>query len=322
MLSIIVPVYNVESYLPMCIQSILNQTITEFEMILVDDGSTDGSASICDQYAEKDSRIRVIHKTNGGLSDARNVGLKAAKGRYIGFVDSDDFIREDMYEVLLRILEKEKADFIKSDYVDFFDNDKIEIKKSKYVVNVFTPSEAIADFIKTEFSNTKPMKSVVWDALYKREIFFDGEKLVVQFPVGKINEDTYIFPELIFRGKKILHVNEAFYYHRMRKNSITHSPVGLREIESCDLWEHIETVVTAHTNEYKALCIRNDLLRKFNILERIYYSECRKEYFDKCRRTLLLDEEKYKKYVTDKRLLRKLRLVRAYPLYLMIKKYI
>ena len=171
MVSIIVPVYNVESFLPMCIQSILEQTIIDFELILVDDGSTDRCPLICEQYAKRDSRIKVIHKKNGGLSDARNVGLKASRGRYIGFIDSDDFIRKDMYEVLLRELEKENADFIKSDFIDYFDGDKVEIEEKQFSVNTFTPLEALADFFETDYSNNKPMKSTVCDALYKREVF-------------------------------------------------------------------------------------------------------------------------------------------------------
>ncbi|EME8139564.1 glycosyltransferase, partial [Enterococcus faecium] len=99
-ISIIVPIYNVEQYLRKCVDSILAQTFTDFEVILVDDGSPDNSGAICDEYAKLDSRVRVIHKENGGLSDARNAGIEIAKGKYLGFVDSDDFIDKDMYEIL------------------------------------------------------------------------------------------------------------------------------------------------------------------------------------------------------------------------------
>ncbi|MCB8516908.1 glycosyltransferase, partial [Enterococcus durans] len=98
-ISIIVPIYNVEQYLRKCVDSILAQTFTDFEVILVDDGSPDNSGAICDEYAKLDSRVRVIHKENGGLSDARNAGIEIAKGKYLGFVDSDDFIDKDMYEI-------------------------------------------------------------------------------------------------------------------------------------------------------------------------------------------------------------------------------
>ena len=111
-ISIIVPVYNVESYLERCINSILNQTFKNFELILVDDGSTDKSGEICDSFAGYDKRIRVIHKKNGGLSSARNVGLDVSIGKYIGFVDSDDWIDEFMYEKLYRNMIKTKSDIV------------------------------------------------------------------------------------------------------------------------------------------------------------------------------------------------------------------
>ena len=109
-ISVIVPVYNVEKYLRKCIESILNQTFREFELILVDDGSTDSSGKICDEYALKDSRIKVIHKENGGASSARNAGLDVAKGEYIGFVDSDDWIEMDMYGELYRLIKENNTD--------------------------------------------------------------------------------------------------------------------------------------------------------------------------------------------------------------------
>ncbi|HEL7541574.1 TPA: glycosyltransferase, partial [Enterococcus faecalis] len=109
-ISIIVPVYNVEKYLEKCVRSILAQTFTDFELILVDDGSPDSSGAMCDQFAEQDERVKVIHKENGGLSDARNAGIEIATGEYLGFVDSDDYIADDMYELLYTNIVKEDAD--------------------------------------------------------------------------------------------------------------------------------------------------------------------------------------------------------------------
>lgn len=109
-ISIIVPVYNVEKYLEKCVRSILAQTFTDFELILVDDGSPDSSGAMCDQFAEQDQRVKVIHKENGGLSDARNAGIEIATGEYLGFVDSDDYIADDMYELLYTNIVKEDAD--------------------------------------------------------------------------------------------------------------------------------------------------------------------------------------------------------------------
>ncbi|MEG0087047.1 MAG: glycosyltransferase, partial [Niameybacter sp.] len=111
-LSIIVPVYNVEKYLPKCIESILAQSFTDFEVILIDDGATDKSGEICEEYANKDTRIKIIHKENGGLSSARNAGIELSNGNYIGFVDSDDFIHPQMYEILLREARSSNSDVV------------------------------------------------------------------------------------------------------------------------------------------------------------------------------------------------------------------
>jgi glycosyltransferase involved in cell wall biosynthesis len=129
-ISIIVPVYDVEKYLKKCVDSILNQTFKDFELILVDDGSPDNSGAICDQYAEKDSRVRVIHKENGGLSDARNAGIEVARGKYLGFVDSDDFVNEDMYKQLYTSIIENNADLSICGIFDLYEG-KTPIKKTE-----------------------------------------------------------------------------------------------------------------------------------------------------------------------------------------------
>lgn len=119
-ISIIVPVYNVEKYLDKCVNSILNQTFQDFELILVDDGSPDNCGEMCDDYAARDKRVTVIHQVNGGLSAARNAGIEIAKGRYLGFVDSDDYIAEDMYELLYNNLKNEDADLATVGFLDVY----------------------------------------------------------------------------------------------------------------------------------------------------------------------------------------------------------
>ena len=123
--SIVVPIYNVEKYLEQCIDSIINQTLKEIEIILVDDGSPDNCPQICDDYVKKDSRIKVVHKTNGGLSSARNAGIEIATGDYIGFVDSDDYIELDMYEKMYNIAIENNVDFVMSDYYSVSNEGKV-----------------------------------------------------------------------------------------------------------------------------------------------------------------------------------------------------
>ncbi len=135
--SVIIPVYKVEEYLTACVTSVLNSTIKDIEVILVDDGSPDRCPLICDRFAELDYRVKVVHKANGGLADARNEGLKIAQGKYIAFVDSDDLIRNDMLEILLKELINANADFIKSDFQSFKDDKEIKLKKQTILLNYF-----------------------------------------------------------------------------------------------------------------------------------------------------------------------------------------
>lgn len=131
LISIIVPVYNVEKYLKECIDSVISQTYKNLEIILVDDGSTDKSGEICDEYSKKDSRIKVIHKENGGLSDARNVALDIAKGEYIGFVDSDDYVEKDMFETLYKLAEEHNTEISSISFYKTLENEIIDVRNSR-----------------------------------------------------------------------------------------------------------------------------------------------------------------------------------------------
>ncbi|MGJ0706244.1 glycosyltransferase family 2 protein, partial [Enterococcus avium] len=178
-ISIIVPVYDVEKYLKKCVDSILNQTFKDFELILVDDGSPDNSGAICDQYAEKDSRVRVIHKENGGLSDARNAGIEVARGKYLGFVDSDDFVNEDMYKQLYTSIIENNADLSICGIFDLYEG-KTPIKKTEKKLLLNRNEAMIMIFHGNEISVH------AYNKLYKKEIF---ESL--RYPVGKYHEDSY-----------------------------------------------------------------------------------------------------------------------------------
>ena len=145
LLSIIVPVYNVKSYLKKCVESIINQTYTNLQIILVDDGSTDGSQDICDEFAQRDSRIVVIHKENGGLSTARNVGMDRAKGAYIAFVDSDDWLEPNMYEALISQLEKHEADIVACSFYECKGDEKKAVGDSKNIRVIDYMDEISAD---------------------------------------------------------------------------------------------------------------------------------------------------------------------------------
>lgn len=182
-ISIIVPVYQVEKYISQCIESILAQTFTDFELILVDDGSKDNSGKICDEYAEKDKRIRVLHKENGGLSDARNKGLDNASGNYFMFVDSDDYIAPNMAECLYQNIIKEDADIAACNFRYVFEEDVEEDFSTENKAEVLSGKEI---FYNRKNERNYGFWTVAWNKLYKAETFKN-----MRFRFGKYHEDEF-----------------------------------------------------------------------------------------------------------------------------------
>lgn len=209
-ISIIVPVYNVETYLRKCIDSILTQTFTDFELILVDDGSPDRCGEICEEYANRDSRVVVIHKENGGLSSARNAGLDAARGEYIGFVDSDDYIKEDMYATLYNHLVSNNADISICGISHCFNNQTAPSNK-QFFDKLTDSISALKLILEGESISVNAVNK-----LYKRSIFDN-----LRYPLGKTSEDAYVIVEVMLKAS-IVHIDTSpKYYYVHRENSIT-----------------------------------------------------------------------------------------------------
>ncbi|WP_160722253.1 glycosyltransferase [Bacillus sp. USDA818B3_A] len=230
-LSIIVPVYKVVPYLKKCIDSILSQTFSDFELILVNDGSPDKCGEICDQYAKHDSRIKVIHKNNGGISSARNAGIEAAKGYYIGFVDSDDFIHANMYRILFETAIKHSADIAVCDFKYVNMDEVIDTQKNKCDLKVrnFTNIEALRQMFANDSSGLKTGAGnnigwvVLWNKIYKREIFEN-----LRFEEGRICEDELLIHKILFYSRKTIYISTQLYYYVQRPNSIIRSPYSLK----------------------------------------------------------------------------------------------
>lgn len=213
LISVIIPVYNVENYLKKCLESVINQTYKNLEIILINDGSNDNSKDICDEYSQKDSRIIVVHKHNEGVSVARNTGLDIAKGEYIGFLDADDYIEEDMYEFLLDNAIKDNADISSCSYNKVF-SDRIEegIGFNKYLI--LDSSEAIEKTI-----NKDILFPSVWLKLFKKECI----KNVRFDPTIKISEDYLFCFNAACNCKKYVHSGKGKYNYIMREGSALHS---------------------------------------------------------------------------------------------------
>lgn len=223
-ISIIVPVYNVEQYLERCIESILAQTFTDFELILVNDGSTDGSLSICNKYLKIDKRIKVLSQENKGLSSARNMGIANSKGKYIAFVDSDDFINEFMYEVLYSNLKKYNADIAICGFEKIYDDNILKRKKMK---NIKISEFSSYDALKSLYENKSLEFIVAWNKLYRKNIFEE-----INYPIGKIHEDEFIAHKIYDKCNKVIYIDEQLYYYYQRSNSIMKSDFTLKRFDA------------------------------------------------------------------------------------------
>lgn len=238
LISVIVPVYKVEDYLQKCIESILGQTYHNLELILVDDGSPDRCPEICDNYASKDKRVSVIHKANGGLSDARNAGMAVAKGEYLIFVDSDDLLPVDAVEALLDIAMAENADMVIGDHKRFEEElPAAEEDQSKSAIQRLTGVEAMADMLRNGCAS--------WARIYRTEIHRP-----ILFPVGEINEDEAIVLELLERCRTIIKTTKNVYYYRCRPESITTARFSEKKM---DWYYHCVTNLAWIQERYPAL---------------------------------------------------------------------
>lgn len=214
LLSIITPVYNVESYLDRCLQSILSQSFCNFELILIDDGSTDKSASICNEWAAKDHRVLVIHQENRGVSAARNAGLEVVKGKYLTFVDPDDFIAPDTYSVNMEyLLCHQTVDILQYPYCNCVND--------KEIIGFHKPSSALLVGSEQIFRNWwsgSPLEYVIWNKIYKSYLWND-----IRFHVGHISEDTCLVPQFVYKVTQVyLSDLGLYYYQRQRENSYTY----------------------------------------------------------------------------------------------------
>lgn len=260
LISIIVPVFKVEKYLMRCVESIRDQTYPNIEIILVDDGSPDACPQICDQYAQEDTRIKVIHKKNGGLSDARNCGIDAAQGDYIGFVDSDDYIHPDMYMQLWENLKENQADIAVCGVKKVYSDEEPCSEQTQNVLKIYDGRQAIENI----FDGSLYLQSVVsWNKLYKRSLFEN-----VRFPVGKIHEDEFTTYVLFYKSDKVVYNTGIYYYYYQRTDSImggrktAFSPDGLEAYEQmAGFFEEKKEPHLVQLVKYRYLC----LLKKYAV---------------------------------------------------------
>ncbi len=264
--TIIIPVYNIEKYIRNSVESVLAQTYSNLDIILVDDGSTDGCAAICDEYASKDNRIRVIHKENGGASDARNAGFSLADGDYLYFLDGDDYIKNDAIEKLVNAIDREKADIVcfewKAIYEDFNDPD---YKQDFVRKNSYDPAKGIMMF-KSQLEHNEFFVSIPLQ--FFSYSFFKKHGFV--FKKGIMHEDELFSPIAFIRAERVVCLHEQLYYRRLRANSVLSDKVSIRSVQS------LIVCVDGLVNELLIYRKQSDefiLLRKYVqiLLYNIYY---------------------------------------------------
>ena len=222
--SIIVPVFNVEKYLKRCLESLISQTFKDIEIILVNDGSTDNSKNICEQFVKKDSRIILINKENAGVSSARNFGIEHSKGKYISFVDADDYVSIDMIDFLVKNLEKNKADISTCGHYNcYFNDDSIEkcYFKNSNDSGILDSRQSLQESLIGRKISLMPC-----DKLFKRELFDE-----IRFPVGVIYEDSAVIPKIMTKISKVYYSFIPKYYYVQRQNSITNSKFSYRNFD-------------------------------------------------------------------------------------------
>ncbi len=215
-ISVIVPVYKVEKFLDRCVKSLIEQTYTNLEIILVDDGSPDSCPQMCDKWAKKDDRIIVIHQTNKGLSEARNSGMDIATGDYIAFLDSDDYVFPDMYEKLYTALKANNVDLVACGYVDVDEYGNL-IKRNVFKGNEFKYEKVYSGKEYASFFFSNLSISIVWDKLYSKEIIGDN-----RFKPGVACEDILFLSNIINNQVSMVFIEDSLYYYTVRKNSITY----------------------------------------------------------------------------------------------------
>lgn len=277
LISIVIPVYKVEKYISRCIDSVINQTYRNLEIILIDDGSPDRSGEICDLYASEDYRIKVIHNSNKGVSNARNTGLREAKGKYISFVDSDDYVSERYIEHLYKILIENGADISCCNFEYTYEEQKKNITKKKLRNNKKSENIIIYGKIEAleELLYQKNIDTSVWGKLFKRETFNN-----VFFPEGKIYEDFGTVYKTMMNSNKIVYSNEKQYYYLQRETSTIGRKFQKEDFDMLELAKEMKKNVTELYPELEGAVESRILDMDFYFLRRMDKKEYLQQYLE------------------------------------------
>ncbi len=270
LISVVVPVYNVEKILPYSLESIINQTYKKLEIIIVNDGSTDSSPEICNEYAKKDGRIKLINQKNKGLSGARNAGIDVANGKYISFIDSDDVISSNFFSYLYKLIVETKSDIAECAFVKISENDVFE-KKYKFDIKenyIITDSEGALNRLHNENVDITVKTVVVWNKLYKKSLFDD-----IRYPEGKLHEDDFTTYKILGKINQMVSTDAILHNYVQREKSIMHQEFSTRRLDALEAFENYIDVFKEHKDIYLFdKCLIRYLRVLTTILEELYNS--------------------------------------------------
>lgn len=258
-ISVIIPVYNVEKYISRCIDSILNQSYNNIEIIIVNDGSIDKSGFICDEYSKKYNNIKVFHTENSGVSSARNLGIDNSEGEYITFVDPDDYIEKDMYKILYDLIIKSKSEIAMTSFYYIKENDVIEAEDNSNNLIIFTKEEALRLYFKRE----KPFDSCfLWNKLFKRDLFKEVRldvELVIQ-------EDSEVLIRLLNRINSIVYIGIPLYFYIIREGAATYGKISKNKLTTDISLLKIYRYTQEYLPAYSSVALSNYIICYFNIV--------------------------------------------------------
>lgn len=286
LVTIIVPVFNIEKYLERCVESLINQKYSNLEIILVDDGSTDQSAAICDHYMNRDSRVTVIHKVNGGLSDARNAALEVAKGDYISLVDGDDYVSKYYISNLVTALEVANAEMSMSWFENVIEdripsNTPSEVNESE--IEVMNAHDCVKRLLYQDYVETSACGK-----LYKKDLFYN-----LKYPVGKLYEDILVTYETIRRSQKIALIKNVDYYYFQRRNSIQYQKFTINKLDAV---KHIKMLELNVSKDYPDLTTAA-ACRVFSVVSNIYFQVDNSNEYQDIKKQLWALIKQYRKII-------------------------
>lgn len=258
LITVVLPIYNVAKWLDTCIQSIVQQTYRNLQIILVDDGSTDESPTICERWAAKDNRINVVHQQNAGLSAARNTGLRMRKGEYVCFVDSDDYVEHNYVERMLNTARAEQADMVVCNLRrEDEDGNPVKESDSSFETKTFTCRQYMAYALQSNWKHV-----VAWNKLYRSSIWNN-----FGYPVGKIHEDEFVFAQLIARCSRITCINDVLYHYVQHNSSIMHKKYSIRNLDRIEALCRRFRFLESHGFEDCLSTTLNDILWNFIVAQ-------------------------------------------------------